>query len=565
MIRSGSTTAEAAAARTSGAADCRRSSTSARRRAEPAAGSVAPVAACRSEAAVVARLCCSTWSEGGASGATSRSGLRTAAALPISASFSFCWPGTKLFSVTVRSTSGKASRRRTRGSDAASDGTRMLIASAVQSGSDARACRVAIDSTLELLRLRGSKSKRTSGSNAHETIAATSAAARTPRRCRMHEGIDRRQHREADLGHPTGRRAQQNQKRRQQHDAQDEGDDHAETGDRPEFGHTDIAGRQKSEEARADGGGRQRQCPSDGRAGRGQRRPEVRLDEALGQAADAELNAEVDAESDEQRDEGDRDEVEAGRRQQTDGGGEDQADQRGDEDRHHDARRTHRQPQDPQERGKHRAEEQVRILGQRREFLVRQRHRTGQAHGHAMRRIQAERAGGRADGLARRRPGLQRRIVHHRLNQHDVPRVAWLCGRLCDQRAPRKEGRLAGQRFFKRLRERRHRGFDVLERALSALDPFQHVGDGGQDAAQAGIGGERGKQGLRPHEPCRGCRDFIQRQQQQPVAIEERAAVGASHAVEKFGLCLQRRCRVVWPRHRPVRGSRRRPRPWSDC
>ena len=81
-------------------------------------------------------------------------------------------------------------------------------------------------------------------------------------------------------------------------------------------------------------------------------------------ATDAELNTEVDAETDEQRDEGDRDEVEAACRQQADGCREDQADQRGGEDRYHDARRTHRQPQDSQERGEHRAEEQVRILGQ---------------------------------------------------------------------------------------------------------------------------------------------------------------------------------------------------------
>ena len=171
---------------------------------------------------------------------------------------------------------------------------------------------------------------------------------------------------------------------------------------------------------------------------------------------------------------------------------------RGDEDRHHDARRTHRQPQDSDERGKHRAEEQVRILGQRREFLVRQRHRTGQSHGHAMRWIQAKRAGGRADGLARGQSGLQRRIVQHRLKQHNVSRVAWLCRRACDQRAPGEEGRLAGHRLVKRLRERRHRGFNVVKRALPALDPFQHVGDGGQDAPQAGIGGERGQEGAAP-------------------------------------------------------------------
>src|SRR5580704_9879842 len=97
--------------------------------------------------------------------------------------------------------------------------------------------------------------------------------------------------------------------------------------------------------------------------------------EALGQAADAELDAEVDAKTDEERDEGNRDEVEATDRQQADGGRQDQADDGGDEDRQHDARRTHRKPQNSQEGDKHRAEEQVGILGQRRELLVRQRDR----------------------------------------------------------------------------------------------------------------------------------------------------------------------------------------------
>ena len=159
-----------------------------------------------------------------------------------------------------------------------------------------------------------------------------------------------------------------------------------------------------------------------------------------------------------------------------------------------------------------------------------------------MRRIEAKRTGSRADGLARGQPGLQRGIVQHRLNQHDVPRLARPCGRPCDQRAPREEGRLAGHHLFKRRRERRHRGFNVMERGLAPLDPFQDVGDGSQDAPQAGIGGERAKEGLRLHEPFRGCRDFLRRQQQQPVTIEKRAAVGASHVVEKVGLSAQRLC-----------------------
>ena len=46
-----------------------------------------------------------------------------------------------------------------------------------------------------------------------------------------------------------------------------EGDDHAEAGNGPELGHADVAGRQEGEEARADGGGGQRQRPADAAAG----------------------------------------------------------------------------------------------------------------------------------------------------------------------------------------------------------------------------------------------------------------------------------------------------------
>ena len=536
MTLSGVTTDAAAAARMSGVAACRRSSASARRRAATAAESVASAATWRNEAAVDARLCCISESDGGASGATSRMGLSRIAASPINASFSFCCTGMKLFNVMTRDTSGRASRRRTSGSDAASDGARTLTASGVQSGSVASASRVAIDSTLELLRLKGLKSKRTSGSSAHEPTAATSATTSTARRRRCMRASTGAQHREADLGHAVGWRAQQHQQRGQQHDAQGEGHDHAETRDGSQFGQADIAGRKEGKEAGADGGGRQRQRLPDAAAGLGQRCPQIRMHQSLGQAADAELDAEVDAKPDEQRDEGDRDQVEAANRQQTDGSREDQADKRGGEDCNDDTRGAHRQPQDSQERDKHGSEEQVRVLGQRRELLVRQRHRSGQAHGHAMRRIQAKRPGRRADGFARGRAGLQRPIIHHRLDQNDVPCLAGPGRRPGDERAPREEGWLARRYLFECLGERRHRGFYVVELGLAVFDTLQDIRDGGQDTPQTGVGGERGKHRLGALEPFRGRRDVFQRAQQQPVAVEKRPAVGAVHRVEKAGL-----------------------------
>ena len=51
------------------------------------------------------------------------------------------------------------------------------------------------------------------------------------------------------------------------------------------------------------------------------------------------------------------------------------------------------------------ADDQVRILGQRGEFLVRQRHRSGQTYADAMRRIEPERLGSARIALLAAAPG----------------------------------------------------------------------------------------------------------------------------------------------------------------
>ena len=260
--------------------------------------------------------------------------------------------------------------------------------------------------------------------------------------------------------------------------------DHAEAGNGSEFGHADIAGRKEGEEARTDRRCRQRQRPSDAGARLGECRLAAGLDQPLGEGTDAELNAEIDAKAHEKRNEGHRQEVEAAHDQQAGGGRQNEAYQRRDRDRKNDAYGPDRQPQDPEQCRKHRPEDQMSVLGKRREFLIRQWHGSGQANGHTMRLIEAERLGDVADRVARRGTRLQRCVVHHRLNQQDMPYLAQVGRFLADEeRPPGKEGRPPGRSVLERLREGRHRRLDVLQRNVAVLETLQYVGQDNQGAA----------------------------------------------------------------------------------
>ena len=142
--------------------------------------------------------------------------------------------------------------------------------------------------------------------------------------------------------------------------------------------------------------------------------------------------------------------------QQAGGSRQNEAYQRRDRDRKNDAYGTDRQPQDPEQCRKHRPEDQMNVLGKRGEFLIRQRHGSGQANGHTVRRIKAERPGDVADRVARRGTRLQRGVVHHRLNQQDMAYLAQV-GRFLagEERPPGKEGRPTGHGVLERLREGR--------------------------------------------------------------------------------------------------------------
>ena len=156
--------------------------------------------------------------------------------------------------------------------------------------------------------------------------------------------------------------------------------DHAGSGDQPELGETDIGGRQERVEGGRDRGRRKQKRPSDAAPGLLESLDQIAVREPLGAVADAELDAEIDAKADEQHGEGDRDEVQRADHHQADGGGETQAHREIDQDGEHDPGLLERQPQDQEnDENGHRAVER-RAVGDGGEFLVRQRHRSGEAH-----------------------------------------------------------------------------------------------------------------------------------------------------------------------------------------
>ena len=213
---------------------------------------------------------------------------------------------------------------------------------------------------------------------------------------------------------------------------------------------------------------------------------EAGMDEPLGEEADAELDAEVDAEPDEQRDEGDRDQVEAAGRQQPERGRHDQAQKRGQQDRRHHAAGMHGPPQDPQQRKHHGRGDQVPIL---RPAIANSSSASGTGPVRRMRTpcgvVEGERAGRRADRVARRLTGLQRAEVHHRLDDEDAPRLAPDIRRRHEV-LPGEEGRLTCRRLVEGVGERRQRGWNVIELRLAVLDALQQARNGGEHAAQAG-------------------------------------------------------------------------------
>ena len=152
--------------------------------------------------------------------------------------------------------------------------------------------------------------------------------------------------------------------------------------------------------------------------------------------------------------------------------------------------------------------------------------------------VEAKRAGRRADRVARRLAGLQGAEVHHRLDDEDAPRLAPDIRRPHDV-LPGEEGGLSRRRLVERIGERCQQRLELVELRLAVLDALQEARHGGEHAAQRRIRRQRRQQGLRARQAFDRRLNLRQRKKQQPVAIEERPAVGTPDDLEQPGFARQ--------------------------
>ena len=338
------------------------------------------------------------------------------------------------------------------------------------------------------------------------------------------ETVDRRERGVAERVR-LARRLEQAHHRRQDADAGEEGDQHAEAGDQSELGQALVVGRQERQETGRGGERRQRQRRAGAPAGMQERLAHAVDLVPLGAVADAVLEAEIDPEPDEQHREINRDQIERPDQQHAERRRQRQPDDQTDDHGEDDAEPAQREPQDAQHDrdGHHGVERGVLLDGG--EFIVVHRHRTGQAHARLIIRRQMKIGGGLANGVARFEPRLQLRIVEHRHDFQEPQQIDGLGLLAADQRVPGKARRLVREHVVERVGGERHRPSHVVELELTALHAQEPELQRADDAAQTGVAGEVLDQALRLGEPFELRRELIDGDEQQTVLREEGAAL----------------------------------------
>ena len=354
----------------------------------------------------------------------------------------------------------------------------------------------------------------------------------------LQEVIERRQEGVADRLLLAGR-VQQLQHRRQHGDAGEERDQHADAGDLAKFGDTLVVGGDEAEEAGRGRHGRQRQRNCRALGSQHQRTREIVVLVALGAIADAVLNAEIDAEADEQHGERDRQQIERAHHHQAGGGRQRKTDEEIDEHREDDLRRMQRQPQDEQhdEDGADAVDDGAFLDGCI--FLVGDRDRSGQPDPRLIFGGEIQFRCGLADRVGRALAGLQRVVVEDWLELDEGALVRIRQRLVTDELAP-GECRIAlVEHGLDRLRDLVEWPFGVVELDLAALDAgksrFQRAGQ----AADRGIARHDLDQGRGGFELAGDLADFLCRQEQQAILLEELAGAELLHRLEVGLVVLQ--------------------------
>ena len=322
------------------------------------------------------------------------------------------------------------------------------------------------------------------------------------------------------------------QQRRQQRDAGEEGDQHADAGDQAEFGKPAIGGRQERQETGRGRQRRKRQRRAGAPPGMQQRLVQTVDLVALRAITHAVLDAEVDPQPDKQHGEVNRDQVEGADHQDAERRRDRKPDRKRDEHRQDDLPPSQRQPHDEEHDrdGQKGIEPCIFLDGG--ELVVVHRHGAGEADARLILGRQIEIGNRLANRVARPHARLQLGIIHHRLDFHEAQQIGGFCRTSLSQDLPGKARRLVGIHLLDGFGCLRQRPDHIVERQAAGLHAEQAVLQGLDHAAQARIAGQHLDQPLRLRQHRRLLLELFGRHEQQAVLGEERIALRLVHGDE---------------------------------
>ena len=354
----------------------------------------------------------------------------------------------------------------------------------------------------------------------------------------LQEAVDRRENRIAELLRLAAR-LQLAQQRRQQRDAGEECDQHADAGDQSELGQAAIRRRQERQEAGGRGKRGERQRRAGAPAGVQQRLAQAVNLVPLGPVTHTVLEAEIDPEADKQHGEIDRDQIERADHHHADRRGDRKPDDKAHKHGEDDAEPTQRQPENEQHHRNGDGGVERRIFLDGGELFVGHGHRAGQAHARLIGRCEIELVGGVANGVACLEPGLERGKVEHRANAQEPPQVIGFRHLALGECVPGEARRPVGVDLVERVGCERHRPSHLVERDLAALHADQAELQPADDTAEAGIGREVLQQSLGLGQHLHLRRELLGRLEQKAVLGEERTALRLLDRTEKILLLRQ--------------------------
>ena len=255
--------------------------------------------------------------------------------------------------------------------------------------------------------------------------------------------------------------------------------------------------------------------------------------------AHAELDAEIDSKANEQDRKSHRNQVERPHHRQPERHRNGEADQQTDEDGRDDPPRPQREPQDGQhdQDGPCRIDEGAFLHG--REFFIGNRHRAGEPQLGVKLGFEVQVGCRLADGIGRRLSGRQRGEIENRAEFDEPASLARRRRPAVEHRLPGKARPPTGDDLVERIGDHVHRARQVVERVVLHPRADQAVVQRRGEAAEVRILRQRLDDGLRLAELAGGLDDLLGRQEQQPVAAEERPAAEFGDRAEKLGIARQ--------------------------